>query len=282
MSSDRRATTRLSLMKLAEHGGLSGPHKDGFGVGYYEGLDVRLIREAEAAADSDWVRFLEAHDLRSGMVIALVRKATIGERSYRNTQPFARELNGRMHLFAHNGCLPGIDEAPALRSRRFHPVGETDSERGFCALLDRMSDVWARPGDMPSLEDRIAVVASFASALRALGPANFLYSDGDALFAHGDRRRNDTSAEFAPPGLVFLERRCHAGEQGFVTEGVAVAGADQTITLVASVPLSEDPWCPFDEGEVLVVVRGRVAARHPAPAPIAAAESPMNSVRKTS
>jgi glutamine amidotransferase len=53
MSSNRQATVNLSLMKLAEHGGFSGPHRDGWGVAYYEGLDVRLIKEAEAAADSE-------------------------------------------------------------------------------------------------------------------------------------------------------------------------------------------------------------------------------------
>ncbi len=44
MSSNLPATLSLSLRKLAAHGGLSGPHKDGWGVGYYEGEDVRLIQ----------------------------------------------------------------------------------------------------------------------------------------------------------------------------------------------------------------------------------------------
>ena len=105
MSSNIPATLSLSLMKLAEHGGLSGPHKDGWGVAYYEGPDVRVIKEAEAAAESEWVRFLKQHDIRSPIVIAHTRRATMGARSYRSTQPFARELAGRMHIFAHNGWL---------------------------------------------------------------------------------------------------------------------------------------------------------------------------------
>ncbi len=60
MSSNLPATLSLSLMKLAEHGALSGPHKDGWGVGYYEGGDVRLIKGTEAAADSEWIRFSQA------------------------------------------------------------------------------------------------------------------------------------------------------------------------------------------------------------------------------
>lgn len=264
MSSDRNATTRLSLMKLAEHGGLSGPHKDGWGVGYYEGPDVRLIKEAEAAAGSDWVRFLEDHDLRSPTVIAHIRRATMGDRSYRNTQPFARELGGRMHLFAHNGWLSGIAGSPEFRPGRFHPVGETDSEQAFCVLLDRMADLWRRPGDIPSLADRLAVVSSFARALRPLGPANFLYADGDALFAHGHRRKQGASSAVAPPGLVLLQRWCRKGEQGFVTNCVTIDGADQRMTMLASVPLSDDPWLPLGEGEVVAVAGGQLVARYPA------------------
>jgi hypothetical protein len=40
----------------------------------------------------------------------------------------------------------------------------------------------------PSLGVRMSLLATFAADLLALGPANFLYSDGDALFVHSDKR----------------------------------------------------------------------------------------------
>ena len=264
MSSNIPATLSLSLMKLAEHGGLSGPHKDGWGVAYYEGPDVRVIKEAEAAAESEWVRFLKQHDIRSPIVIAHIRRATMGARSYRNTQPFARELAGRMHLFAHNGWLPGINESPAFKPTRFRPVGETDSETAFCALLGRMSAVWNRPDEIPSPEERLTVVSTFAAELRMLGPANFLYSDGDILFAHGHRRKQGTSSKIEPPGLVYLQRRCGQGRRGFVASGLSIEGADQVITLVASVSLTDEPWQPLDEGEVIAISKGQVTPHRPA------------------
>jgi predicted glutamine amidotransferase len=264
MSSDRQATTRLSLMKLAEHGGPSGLNKDGWGVAYYEGPDVRLIKEAEMAAGSDWVRFPEGHDLRSPMVIAHIRRATVGERSYRNTQPFARELAGRMHLFAHNGWLPDIAGLPEFRSIRFHAVGQTDSEQAFCVLLDRLAEIWIRPGVIPPLDERIAVVSAFANSLRRLGPANFLYFDGDALFAHGHRRKQAMSSRVSPPGLWLLQRWCHTGEDGFAAGGVSVDGEDQKILLLASVPLSNGPWEALSEGEVVAVSKGKLVVRCPA------------------
>jgi len=261
LSSDIPATVNLSLMKLAEHGGHTGPHRDGWGVAYYEGPDLRLIKEAVAAADSDWVRFVRDHDLRSHIVVAHVRRATMGERSYRNTQPFTRELAGRMHLFAHNGWLAGIFDAPGFQPRRFVPVGETDSERAFCVLLGRMSELWTRPRDVPSFDARFDVVCAFARELRGLGPANFLYSDGDALFAHGHRRIQAATSRVEPPGLVWLQRRCRMGEAGFAASGLSIEGAQQSVVLLASVPLTDEPWHSLCEGEVIAIRGGEIAGR---------------------
>ena len=263
MSSDLPATLSLSMSKLAEHGGPPTSIKDGWGVAYYEGADIRLIKDAKPANDSDWVAFIRDHDLRSSIAMAHIRKATVGEPAYRNAQPFARELAGRMHLFAHNGWLPGIFDSSRFRSFQYSPIGETDSEQAFCALLEQLRDIWHRPGDVPPLEIRLAVVSSFAQSLRALGPANFLYSDGDALFAHGDRRKQATTAKVEPPGLVFLQRWCRGSAQGLVTSGVSVEAADQTVTLVASVALTTDPWKAFAEGEVIAISKGRTLLRHP-------------------
>ena len=45
LSSNAPATVNFSLPKLAEHGAVPGTYADGWGVGYYEGLDVRLFEE---------------------------------------------------------------------------------------------------------------------------------------------------------------------------------------------------------------------------------------------
>lgn len=265
MSSNQPATTRLSLTKLAAHSAPPTSIKDGWGVGYYEGNDVRLVKGVEPASESDWVRFVEDQDIRSATVMAHIRKATVGELAYRNAQPFVRELAGRVHMFAHNGWLSDIQSAPQLTSGRFSPVGETDSEHAFCALLERMSIVWRTVSVIPSLEQRLSVIAEFAAELRTLGPANFLYSDGDTLFAHGDRRKHGAAGKAVPPGLVFLERRCENNGSGFETNGICVEASDQRITLVASVPLSDDPWQALSKGEVVAVRNGTVVLRHSSP-----------------
>jgi predicted glutamine amidotransferase len=173
LSSNAPTTVNISLPKLAEHGRISGTYNDGWGVGYYEGPDVRLMKDSSAVADSDWIKFISNHNLRSLLVIAHTRKATRGARSYPNAQPFVRELAGRAHLFAHNGDLPGIFESRTFQSVRFNPIGETDSERAFCVLLDQMTSIWKAPHATPLLRDRFLIVSAFAEELRALGPQTF-------------------------------------------------------------------------------------------------------------
>jgi glutamine amidotransferase len=240
-----RVPTNLSssLAELARHGGETGPHRDGWGVAYMRDGDAFLVREPDAAAGSELLAFLQQRDSPSALVIAHIRRATQGARLLRNTQPFERELGGHVHLFAHNGMLPGIERS-RLRGRANRPIGDTDSEHAFCALLDRLRPLWMR--GRPSLLDRFQEVARFATELRTLGPANFLYSDGELIFAHGHRRRVD-DGEIKPPGLHVLCRQC--------VERTAVT---QQVALVASVPLTAEAWRPLAEGEVIVLREGRV------------------------
>jgi len=94
--------------------------------------------------------------------------------------------------------------------------------------------------------------------MRQLGPANFIYADGNTLFAHGHRRIQSDNV-IAPPGLWQLQRRCVVDIDALPEAGVAIkpGGQDQEVTLLASVPLTPEPWRPLAEGEVLVVRNGR-------------------------
>jgi predicted glutamine amidotransferase len=245
MSARFPTTLHRSLGELARHGGGTGPHGDGWGVGFVQERDAFVLREPAAASRSAWLAFLQDHAVRSEIVVAHVRRATQGGLLLQNSQPFARELGGRVHLFAHNGMLPGIEADAGFATRRFRRIGDTDSEHACCALLERLAPLW--DDAPPSLDDRLAVIAGFAADLRRLGPANFVYADGDAVFAHAHRRRTD-AGDIRPPGLHLLCRHCDS-----VDDGIEVA-------LVASVPLSDEPWRPLAEGEVVALRGGRLVA----------------------
>ena len=249
------ATIRLSLEPFARRGGLSGPHKDGWGLAHYVDEDLRLLKEPSPAAESACMRFVQDNPFRSTLVLSHIRKATQGQVAFRNCQPFVRELGGRMHAFVHNGHLDAPNLRQLLPLRSFAPVGDTDSEYAFCGLLEALREIW-RPGAVAPIEHRREVVGAFAAQLRPLGPANFLYTDGDALFIHGDRRTHADGIR--PPGLHVLQRTCPVEARQDLGEGLRIdTPGPQQMVLVASVPLDDDPgWRALAAGELRVARAG--------------------------
>lgn len=260
--SSRHATRlSLSLTALAAHSA-AGP-RDGWGAAFYQGADAALYREAAPASASPLAQLLQSQGPDTPLAIAHIRHATHGAVTLANTQPFVRELAGRTHVFAHNGHLPGIADAPRFAPDRFRPVGQTDSEQAFCALLQRLLPLWQDPAAPPTPQARLAAVAAFAADLRPFGPANFLYADGEVLFAHSDRRLQ-ADGRIAPPGLHLLARRCRHDRQDLQARGVRVGGGFQEVLLLASVPLSDEAWQPLAEGETVAAAGGRLLARRQA------------------
>ena len=262
MSSRGPATVTLSLSILAEHGGKTAQHKDGWGIAFYDESDARILKDTASASHSKWVNFVEQQELRSTLVISHIRLATDGAIAIKNTQPFGREMGGCMHVFAHNGHVPGIRGLAQFESESFRPIGDTDSEIAFCALLQRLRVLWNDRDATPDMQARLEIVAEFASDLGEFGPANFLYCDGEVLFAHGHRRKQ-IDGEVEPPGLFSLHRQCAMKDLLSETSGVSVISPNQDVILVASVPLTTEAWEPFGEGEVIAIAHGEIVARVP-------------------
>ena len=105
LSSRLPTVVSFSLEAFARRGGSDSRNLDGWGLAYYDDRDVRLYREPEPAGDSAWLSFVERRRVASTLVLSHLRHATRGRLSLANTQPFARELGGRLHVFAHNADL---------------------------------------------------------------------------------------------------------------------------------------------------------------------------------
>lgn len=198
---------------------LSREHRDGWGVAWTE--DGRWTVRKGTACAAECASFLgAATDARSALAIAHVRKKTVGPLALANTHPFRRG----QWILAHNGTLEDVPAVTALCSaaRLAEIEGDTDSERLFALLMtsiDAFGDV-AR-----GLEDAIARLRSLARA----GTASFLLSDGERLWAHRSGRE-----------LFLLDRTAGAGRR---TPSIAIA----------SERLTDERWCPIEEGGLLVV-----------------------------
>jgi glutamine amidotransferase len=82
------------------------------------------------------------------------------------------------------------------------------------------------------------------------------------LFLHA-HRRTQSDGEVRPPGLHILVRSCNEQAIDLSQSGVMMTPVAQELTLVASVPLTDEPWEPVPEGEVIALQEGMVRARCP-------------------
>jgi len=91
-------------------------------------------------------------------VISHIRQASAPKAlSYANTHPFVRELYGYAHVFAHTGELPGLFKDPRFEPGCYFPLGETDSEKAFCSLMDRLRDGLSR-GKVLDLSLKLSII----------------------------------------------------------------------------------------------------------------------------
>ena len=219
-------------------------HKDGFGVAFFEGAGVRLMVDSKSARDSPIADMVRHYPIRSNNIVAHIRKATQGAVALQNCHPFVRELWGRYWVFAHNGDLK--DFSPRLHGA-FRPVGETDSERAFCWLMQELAKAHA---SVPSIPELTATLRELAVRPAAHGTFNFILGNGQALWAH------------ASTHLWHLIRQHPFTRASLRDEDVTVDFAEFTtkadrIAVVVTEPLTRDEvWVPFEPGELRVFVDG--------------------------
>jgi predicted glutamine amidotransferase len=223
-------------------------HKDGFGIAFFEGRGLRHFVDHHSARVSPLARLVQDYPIKSDQVIAHIRKATQGLVALENTHPFQRELWGRYWVFAHNGNL--LDFQPRLHAA-FRPVGQTDSERAFCWLMQELAKAHC---DVPSIAELSCTLRELLPQLNAFGTFNMLLSNGQALWAHGSTH------------LHYLLRRHPFGRAQLQDEDLSVDFAAQTtaqdrVALIATEPLTRDePWVAFAPGELKVFVGGELMA----------------------
>ena len=254
MNSLLPASLTLSFTGFSQRGGCTGHHTDGWGIAFFEavglspGKAARHFVDMESAATSPIARMLRSYPIKSHTVVAHVRKATEGAVALENCHPFVRELWGRYWVFAHNGDLKNFQ--PRLHAA-FRPVGDTDSERAFCWLMQELSKAHA---GVPEIAELNCTLRELLPELHRHGTFNMLLSNGQALWAHGSTK------------LYWLVRQHPFRSASLKDDDVTVDFAyattpDDRVAVVATEPLTADEaWTPFAPGELRVFVDGAPAA----------------------
>ena len=253
LSSSKAAQIQFSLNEFRRHGGIKGDHVDGWGLAYINQRDVRIYREPEAAALSERMEHIIEHHDPAQVVVSHIRKATQGKVALENTQPYSFELCNRTHIFVHNGNLENVEQALPLG--HYQPKGDTDSERAFGFLVERLERLWLH--GRPPLDDRLMLLRKAFNRFDSLGTANIIYHDGDYLFAFANERQQG-DGRTSPPGLWYLKRRWGPDTVQNYIPGIAISGESAEQFLIASVPLTNEKWLPMSRNQLLAAKDGEV------------------------
>lgn len=248
MSANVPTDVVFSFTGLMQRGGNTGPHRDGWGIGFYEGRGLRLFQDPLASADSEIARLVQRYPIKSETVIGHIRQANVGAVSLANTHPFMREMWGRNWCFAHNGQMP--DFAPELGM--YQPVGDTDSEAAFCDILNRVRSACTHEC---SIERLLPVIVAACEEYRAQGVFNCLLSNGDWLFS------------FCSTKLAHITRRAPFGPATLKDADMSVDFQSETtpndvVTVLATEPLTDNErWTVYAPGEWILWRDGETIAQ---------------------
>ena len=250
MNSHLPASLTLSFTGFSQRGGCTDHHTDGWGIAFFEadglnpGKAARHFVDKESASTSPIARMLRSYPIKSHNVVAHVRKATEGAVALENCHPFVRELWGRYWVFAHNGDLKNYH--PQLHGA-FKPVGDTDSERAFCWLLQELNKSHA---GMPSIQELSKSLEELVPPIAQHGTFNFLLSNGQALWAHASTK------------LHYVQRQHPFMHVQLTDDDVNVDlselnSPEDRLVIVVTEPLTvNENWVAMAPGEFKVFVDG--------------------------
>mgnify|MGYP000855399749 FL=1 len=239
----------FSFTGLMQRGGNTGPHRDGWGIAFYEGRGCRTFHDPSPSAESEIARLVQRYAIKSPIVVSHIRRANRGRICLENTHPFVRELWGRNWVFAHNGQLRGVKRLPL---GHYRPIGTTDSEHAFCWLLGRVRNRFPDPPRRSASLWRC--VRDLALELDRLGVFNFLMSDSAYLYAHCGTQ------------LSWLTRRAPFGEARLMDADMTVDFRAETtpqdiVTVVATQPLTDnESWAVMRPGALTIFGAGERVA----------------------
>lgn len=238
----------FSFSGLLERGGRTGPHRDGWGITFYEGKGCRSFKDPLPSSESKVANLVKSYPIKSCSVVSHIRQANRGGVKLENTHPFTRELWGRNWTFAHNGQLS--DYKDALKTLTHQPIGKTDSEQAFCWILEQLKHRYtSKPKKMKAAFNYIA---KLCMQLRGYGVFNMILTDGVFVMA------------FCSTNLHWITRRAPFGKATLIDSDWNIDFQKETtlndvVTVVATQPLTQDErWNKVAEGQSVLFKFGEL------------------------
>ncbi len=243
MSANQPVNTGFSWRGFKHRGGDNGPHRDGFGIGFYRPDGYHDFHDVRAAVDSPLADLLGRDDIPALIMLGHLRHANEGSVEVQNTYPFTRETKGRRWSYIMQGQLEGFETLKL--SGRFTPLGSTDGEHVFCWLLDQLS---GQDWDDPSAI--CALLHQCGDRLAQMGVFNMILSDGRILYTYCSKK------------ICWLTRRAPFGVVTSLDSGEHIDLAERcdsatVYTLLATAPLTNEAgWQSMHPGEAMAFCNG--------------------------
>ena len=201
-------------------------HPHGWGLACVSKNSALIEKESIKAIESNYLKERLSQPITEKILLAHIRYATIGNVEYKNCHPFTgRDSTGRSWTLIHNGTI--FEYAPLypyLKTQK----GDTDSERVFLYLLDRLNEETNKKGARLYFEERFALFDGIISDMAKGNKLNLMFTDGKYLYAHTNCRGT----------MYYLEK-----------DGV---------TLLATKPLNNENWQPVPFCQLLAYTKGRL------------------------
>ena len=119
-------------------------HPHGWGLACVSRNGALVEKESIKASCSNYLRERLSQPINAKILLAHIRYATIGNVEYKNCHPFTgKDSTGRRWTLIHNGTI--FDFAP-LNPYVKKQKGDTDSERIFLYLLDKLNEAQTKAG----------------------------------------------------------------------------------------------------------------------------------------
>lgn len=218
----------FSFAGFRERGGLTDHHEDGFGIAFFEDKGIQMFHDNKPCHRSPIAELVNRYPIKSLNVISHIRLATEGQASLVNTHPFVREIWGEYWVFAHNGQIKVAAETSLKNG--YTPVGDTDSERAFCSMLNQLKQRFNHKPEEPVLFQALQQICQQFSQQ---GLFNCLLSNGDWQLAYANSL------------LHYLTRRAPFGEAQLVDKPASIDFTGVTsdkdiVTVLTTIPLTKN------------------------------------------
>jgi len=271
----------FSMKGFLKRGGETDVHSDGWGVAIYQDNGLRQFHDVEAASTSNLAQYLGDSSIRTLNMMGHIRYATVGDVNLSNVHPFSREMWGIQWCFAHNGEVPLFSTSSSSSSSNsrntshqkkistavltsltteatstsnnnnnqisyYHPIGTTDSEATFCAILNALRNKFDTIPSLPVLYESIQKLCrEIVTTYPETTILNFLLACGEHnlwVYSYPGSRKNSKTWN----GLYYTTReypfnQCTTlNDMDFSVDFTKSNSINDCVSIIATAPLTNN------------------------------------------